>query len=142
MVADSLCFGGVKAGCRAARTIFIRNMGECALHVTRVAFKRKNPYWKLINNFFPAALLPGACVGLVIRYKAIKKCAIACELVLTSDDPATPVKTLHVMAYMIWDECGCKQDCDKSGGRGCNRCHCKGGCDGAADDCCADEDDD
>jgi hypothetical protein len=98
--------------------------------------------WKLINNPFPAMLPPGACLGLVIRYKATEKCPIACELVITSDDPTTPVKTLDVMAYTIWDECCCKSDCDKCGGKGCERCRCKGRCDGAADDCCADEDDD
>jgi hypothetical protein len=142
VVTGSLCFGGVKACCRAERTISICNMGECALHVSGVAFKRKNPHWKLINNPFPATLPPGACLGLVIRYKATEKCPVACELVITSDDPATPVKTLDVMAYTIWDECRCKRDCDKCGGRGCDRCRCGGACDGGADDCCADEDDD
>ena len=142
VVTGSLCFGGVKACCRAERTIAICNMGECALHVTSVAFKRKNPHWKLINNPFPVTLPPGACLGLVIRYKATEKCPIACELIITSDDPTTPVKTLDVMAYTIWDECCCKRDCDKCGGKGCDRCGCKGTCEGAADDCCADEDDD
>jgi len=142
VVTGSLCFGGVWACCRAERTISICNMGECPLHVTSVAFKRKNPHWKLINNPFPATLPPGACLGLVIRYKATEKCPIACELVITSDDPTMPVKTLDVMAYTIWDACCCKRDCDKCGGKGCDRCRCKGACDGAADDCCADEDDD
>ena len=36
VVTGSLCFGGVKACCRAERTISICNMGECALHVTSV----------------------------------------------------------------------------------------------------------
>jgi hypothetical protein len=142
VVTGSLCFGGVKACCRAERTISICNMGECALQVSSVAFKRKNPHWKLINNPFPATLPPGACLGLVIRYKATEKCPVASELVITSDDPTTPVRTLDVMAYTIWDECGCKLECDKCGGRGCERCRCGGACDGAVDDCCADEDDD
>jgi hypothetical protein len=141
VVTGSLCFGGVKACCRAERTISICNMGECGLDVTSVAFKRKNLHWKLINNPFPATLPPGACLCLVIRYKATEKCPIACELVITSNDPMTPVKTLDVMAYTIWDECCCKQDCDKCGGKGCDRCRCRGTCEGAADDCCADEDD-
>ncbi len=141
VVTGSLCFGGVKACCRAERTISICNMGECALHVSSVAFKRKNPHWKLINNPFPATLPPGACLGLVIRYKATEKCPVACELVITSDDPTIPVETRDVMAYTIWDECRCKRDCDKCDSRGCDRCRC-GECDGAADDCCADEDDD
>ena len=53
-VTGSLCFGGVKACCRAERTISICNVGECALHVASVAFKRKNKHWKLVNNPFPA----------------------------------------------------------------------------------------
>jgi hypothetical protein len=142
VITGSLCFGGVKACCRAERTISICNMGECALDVTSVAFKRKNPHWKLINNPFPATLPPGACLGLVIRYKATEKCPIACELVITSNDPVTPVKTLDVMAYTIWDECCCKQNCDKCAGKGCDKCRCCGTCEGAYDDCCADEDDD
>jgi len=144
VVTGSLCFGGVKACCRAERTLSICNMGECALDVTSVAFKRKNPHWKLINNPFPSTLPPGACLGVVIRYKATEKCPIACELVITSDDPTTPVKTLDVMAYTVWDDCCCKKDCDQCGGKGCDRCSCKGNCgicEGAADDCCSDEDD-
>jgi len=141
VVTGSLCFGGVQACCRAERTLTVCNMGECALHVTGVAFGRKNPHWKLINSPFPATLPPGACLGVVIRYKAMEKCPIACELVITSDDPTTPVKKMDVMAYTIWDNC-CRQDCDKCGCNGCDRCRCKGLCEGAADDCCADEDDD
>jgi Abnormal spindle-like microcephaly-assoc'd, ASPM-SPD-2-Hydin len=144
VVTGSLCFGGVKACCRAERTLSICNMGECALNVTSVAFKRKNPHWKLINNPFPATLPRGACLGVVIRYKATEKCPIACELVITSDDATTPVKTLDVMAYTVWDDCCCKKDCDQCGGKGCDRCSCKGSCgicEGAADDCCSDEHD-
>jgi hypothetical protein len=144
VVTGSLCFGGVKACCRAERTISICNMGQCSLFVSSVAFKRKSPHWKLINNPFPVTLPPGACLGVVIRYKATEKCPIASELVITSDDPTTPVKTLDVMAYTIWDECRCKRDCDQCGGKGCDACRCKGpcgACDGAADDCCADEHD-
>ena len=134
-VTGSLCFGGVKACCRAERTISICNVGDCPLHVTSVAFKRKNPHWKLVNNPFPATLHPGSCLGVVVRYKATEKCPIASELVITSDDPAMPVKTLDAMAYTIWCECGGKEGCDE-----CRKCCDKGCCDGAADDCCADED--
>jgi hypothetical protein len=137
-VTGSLCFGGVKACCRAERTISICNVGECALHVTSVAFKRKNPHWKLVNNPFPATLPPGSCLGLVVRYKATEKCPVACELIIESDDPDTPVKALDAMAYTIWNECGCKHDGD---GRkcGCDKCRMDHCCEGDADDCCSDE---
>jgi hypothetical protein len=77
----------------------------------------------------------------VVRYKATEKCPIASELVITSDDPVTPVKTLDAMAYTIWDPCGCTKcagECEKCG---CNRCR-ERCCEGEADDCCTDEDDD
>ncbi|MGH7049534.1 MAG: hypothetical protein ACREE5_02685, partial [Acetobacteraceae bacterium] len=101
-----------------------------------------NPHWKLINNPFPATLAPGSCLGVVIRYKATEKCPIACELVIESDDPAMPVKTLDVMAYTVWDECCCKRACDACHGKGCDRCRCEGTSEGAADDCCQDESED
>ena len=117
-VTGSACFGGVKACSCAERTIFICNVGDCNLDVTSVAFKRNSPHWKLINNPFPAALHPGSCLGVVIRYKATERISRSCELVITSDDPTTPVKTLDVMAYTIWNQCGCKSSCED----------CKKGC--------------
>jgi len=141
-VSGSLCFGGVKACCRAERTLTICNVGECSLNVTGVAFKRKNRHWKLINNPFPATLHPGSCLPVVIRYKATEKCPVSCELVITSDDPVTPVKALDVMAYTIWDACGCKQCCEDCRKGCCNKNHADACCQGCADDCCQDEEDD
>jgi hypothetical protein len=112
-VTGSLCFGGVKACCRAERTLSICNVGDCSLHVTSVAFKRKSRHWKLINNPFPATLHPGSCLGVVIRYKATEKCPVSSELVITSDKKGS-----------------------------CNKCHSEPCCEGDADDCCQDEDDD
>jgi hypothetical protein len=141
-VTGSLCFGGVKACCRAERTISICNVGDCSLHVTSVAFKRKNRHWKLINNPFPATLHPGSCLGVVIRYKATEKCPVCCELIITSDDPVNPIKTLDVMAYTIWTQCGCKQCCEDCRKGCCNRCHSESCCRESADDCYQDEEDD
>jgi kumamolisin len=130
-VSGSTCFGGVKACCCAERTISICNVGICSLHVTSVAFKRKSHHWRLINNPFPATLHPGSCLGVVIRYRATERCPRSCELVIMSDDPSTPVKTLDVMAYTIWDNCS-----GKPGGE-----DCKQGCCQERNDCCNDEDD-
>lgn len=138
-VTGSLCFGGVKACCRAERTLAICNVGECSLHVTSVALKRKSRFWKLINNPFPAVLAPGSCLGIVIRYKAMEKCPVAAELVITSDDPATPVKTLDLMAYTIWNQCNCQSCCDDCKKGCCSRSHDECCCQGSADDCCEDE---
>ena len=141
-VTGSLCFGGVKACCRAERTVTLCNVGDCVLDVTSVAFKRKSKFWKLINNPFPATLHPGACMGVVVRYKALERCPICCELVITSNDPVMPVKTLDVMAYTIWPQCGCASCCDDCRKGGCNKehqgCCCNQEC---ADDCCQDEED-
>src|SRR5262249_44079254 len=133
--------GGVKACCRAERTLSICNTGDCDLHVTSVAFKKKNRHWKLINNPFPATLHPGSCLSLVIRYKATERCPRCSELVITSDDPITPVKIMEVMAYTIWDNTCCRQCCDECKKGCCHKSHhdpcC---CEGRADDCCEDED--
>jgi kumamolisin len=115
-VAGSTFFGGVHAGCHEERTIAICNVGDCQLHVTGVAFRHDNPHWKLINNPFPATLQPGSCLSVVVRYHATEKFPRSCDLVITSDDPATPVKILEVVAYTVWDEC-CK-----AGGDG--KCYC------------------
>jgi len=133
-VTGSTCIGGVKEGCVGERTISICNVGDCKLHVTSVAFKRKSKHWKLINNPFPATLHPGSCLSVLIRYKATEKCPRACELVITSDDPTTPVKTLDVMAYTISNSCSCKNSCEKRHDECCTA--------QSIDACCFDENSD
>lgn len=134
-VTGSLCFGGVKACCSAERTISICNVGECNLNVAGVAFKRKSRHWKLINNPFPAILHPGSCLDVVIRYKATEKCPRCCELVITSDDPITPINTLDVMAYTDWNECY-KQCCENCRKGCCDKQHHNKPCEECFDDCC------
>ena len=124
----------MKACCLGERTISICNAGDCKLYVTSVAFKRKSKHWKLINNPFPATLVPGSCLNVLIRYKATEKCPRCCELVIMSDDPETPVKTLDVMAYTIWSDCECS-DCRK----GCCEKHHDGSCIAQGIDACCDD---
>ncbi len=135
-VTGSTCFGGVKACCCEERAISICNVGDCKLQVSSVAFKRKSRYWKLINNPFPAALHPGSCLSLVIRYKATERCPRASELVITSDDPITPVKMLDLMAYTIWSDCGCKQCCDDCRKGCCEKRHKECCCEERRNECC------
>jgi hypothetical protein len=139
-VTGSTCFGGVPACCCRERTISICNTGDCSLHVTSVAYKRANRHWKLIHNPFPGTLHPGSCLGLVIRYLATEKCPRACELVITSDDPSTPVKTLDLMAYTIWNRCGCKKCCEDCQKGCCQKSHADGCCCQQRADSCCDED--
>ncbi len=129
-VTGSTCFGGVKACSFAERTIAICNVGDCSLRVSSVAFRRKNPHWSLINNPFPATLHPSSCLSIVVRYKATERIARACELVISSDDPANPVKTLELMAYTVWNECGCRHTCED--------CQ-KGRCQSHHDNCACEE---
>jgi Galactose oxidase, central domain len=141
-VTGSTYFGGVRACCREERTISICNVGDCKLHVSSVLFKRKNRHWKLINNPFPATLRPGSCLSVVIRYKATEKCPRSCDLVITSDDPHTSVKTLEVLAYTIWSDC-CRKCCDDCQRGTCGKRHCAPcGCERCHDEHCNDENDD
>jgi hypothetical protein len=119
-VTGSTFFGGVRACCHEERTITICNIGDCQLRVTGVAFRHDSPHWKLINNPFPATLKPGSCLSVVVRYHATEKFPRSCDLVITSDDPTTPVKTLEVVAYTIWDEC-----CKSRGDCKCRRTECR-----------------
>jgi hypothetical protein len=144
-VTGSTRFGGVKACCRAERTICISNVGACALHVKHIGFKRKSRHFKLVNNPFPATLHPGSTLCVVIRYKATERYPKACELVIESDDPSTPVKTLDMEAYTDWDACGCSSCCEDCRKGRCEKRHvcCEHPCgDGREDDDDEDEDGD
>ena len=117
-VTGSSYFGEVDCGA-AEKTISICNVGECALHITSVKFSRKRRHFKLINNPFPATLVPGSCLAVVIKYQA--SCdPEACELVIKSDDPDHPVRKLDVVAYT---RCERVRECERS-------CGCRGGCGG------------
>jgi hypothetical protein len=114
-ITGSSYFGEVDCGA-AEKVITICNAGECALHFTSVAFSRKRRHFKLINNPFPATLVPGSCLAVVIKYQA--SCdPEACELVIKSDDPDHPVRKLDVVAYTR-----CEPVCER-------KRPCGGGCD-------------
>jgi pro-kumamolisin-like protein len=130
-VTGSTFFGAVRACCREERQLAICNTGDCKLQIKSVAFKRKSRHWKLINNPFPAALHPGSCLAVTIVYKATERFPRPCELVIVSDDPDTPVKTMDLLAATIWDDCGCSKCCDDCGKGKCDKRHC--------DPCCRDK---
>jgi hypothetical protein len=134
-VTGSTCFGGVKACCSAERTISICNVGDCKLHVSKVAFRRKNPHWKLVHNPFPAGLHPGSSLNVVIRYRATEKCPRSCDLVIHSDDPRRPVRVLEVVAYTIWPDCCCRKCCEDCKTGCCEKPHRESCCNRCCDDC-------
>jgi kumamolisin len=123
VVTGSTIFGPVPACCRVERTIAICNVGDCKLQVFSVAFKRKSRHWKLVNNPFPETLHPGSCLDVVIRYIATEKLPHSCDLVITSDDPTEPERTLEVVATTLWEEC-CAKCCDDCRKGCCQKQHC------------------
>jgi hypothetical protein len=136
VVTGSTYFGAVKACCTEERTISLCNVGDCKVRVSGVAFKHKNRHWKLINDPFPATLHPGSCLALVIQYRATERFPRACELVITSDDPTHPVRTIELLAATIWGDCGGEKGC------GCEKCRPAGHCDPRRCDPCGHEDGD
>jgi hypothetical protein len=139
-VTGTTYFGGVTACCCADRTISICNVGECDLRVTSVQFRRASRHWKLLHNPFPATLHAGSCLDVVIQYRATEKCPRSCELVIASDDPGAPVTVVEVLAYTIWDPCGCKACCEDCRKGRCDARHPEACCQQGYP-CCDDEDD-
>jgi Abnormal spindle-like microcephaly-assoc'd, ASPM-SPD-2-Hydin len=132
-------FGGVKCGHRAFRTISVCNVGECELHVSKVAFEHENRHWHLVHNPFPATLHPGSCLDVVIRYKATQREPHPCEVVIHSNDPSKPIVEVHAIA---WTRCCCKECCEE-----CHEEHECGErhrecCEDHRRECCDDRDDD
>jgi hypothetical protein len=136
-ITGSTIFGGVKCGCRVEKSVFICNVGECSLHVSAVELRHKHRHFRLINNPFPATLRPGACLEVVIQYRATERYPKACELIVKCDDPDTPVKCLDVMAYTLWQHfcCDC---CDACRSNCCDEC--RRGCCDQCRHCCHDRD--
>jgi hypothetical protein len=97
-VTGSADFGNVCPGALAEKTIKVCNVGKCNLNVTSAAFEPACPDFALIKNPFPAAVSPDSCLDLVIRFTATSIGPKACNLVIRSDDPATPVVSLVVTA--------------------------------------------
>jgi photosystem II stability/assembly factor-like uncharacterized protein len=100
-ITGSAYFGGVKHCHREFRAIDVCNVGKCDLHVAKVALEHRNRHWKLVNNPFPATLAPGSCLQVAIRYKATQWEPRPCEVVITSDDPTTPVREVEVVAWTL-----------------------------------------
>jgi hypothetical protein len=132
-VTGSTYFGGVRCGRREFRTIAVCNVGDCDLHVSKVAFKHKKRSWALVHNPFPATLHPGSCLNVVIRYKANQVEPRPCDLLIDSDDPETPVRRVEVLA---WTRCCCRKCCEACREhRHCEQRH-KDCCEEHFHDCC------
>ncbi len=129
-ITGSTVFGGVQRCHREQRTLTLCNTGGCSLHISAVEFKHKRRHLRLINNPFPATIRPGSCLSVVIQYFANERVPRPGELIIRSDDPSDPVRTLEIIAYTIWD-C-CDKSCKEPRKECCGDC-CK--------ETCCDEDD-
>jgi hypothetical protein len=54
----------------------------------------------IVSNPFPATLHPGACLGVLIQYIPTCDSAACCELIIETDDPENPTRTLFVTGHL------------------------------------------
>lgn len=111
----SAWFGAVRCCTEEQRTIWVCNTGGCVIKVSQAVFKTPLRAFRLINNPFPAALRPGACLPLVIAYRAEEREPIPCTLLIKSDDSAVPVLCVDVVASTDWTCCGEEDRCHGCG---------------------------
>jgi hypothetical protein len=88
-VTGSTDFGTVSAWTPGERTLSVCNAGGCPLAVSAATLGCAD--FTLINNPFPAAVGPGACLNLVARFTPVLPGAKSCGLTIASNDPNTPV---------------------------------------------------
>jgi hypothetical protein len=152
VVTGTTDFGAVELGVHARQSISVCNVGDCDLHVTRVAFNPPCPCdavrhhdcgcggggcgcgghgphghghhgergdavekagqegcgcdqrclnFRILNNPFPATVHPGSCLAVLLEYVPTCDNSACCELVVVSDDPATPEVTLFVTGHLL-----------------------------------------
>jgi hypothetical protein len=93
-VTGSTDFGVASAWSPAEKTVSVCNTGACKLSVTAASVNCSD--FSLINNPFPATVLPGACLDLGVKFHPTRPGPRSCELTIASDDPDSPsvVRTL------------------------------------------------
>jgi hypothetical protein len=99
-------------------------VGDCKLHVTSVALSRKHKEWKLVNNPFPATLRSGHVWA--SSFDTGERCPRSCQLAITSDDAATPVRTVDLLVLRHLERMGCKRCCDNCKKGCCEKRHVSG----------------
>ncbi|WP_433379270.1 choice-of-anchor D domain-containing protein [Actinoplanes sp. CA-142083] len=114
-VTGSADFGPVELGRHARQALTVCNTGECDLHVTRVAFKPPCPCqgvhhhkcgddrcltFRIVSSPFPATVHAGSRLDVLIEYVPTCGGSACCELVIESDDPDSPVRTVMVTGQL------------------------------------------
>jgi hypothetical protein len=103
-VTGSTDFGAVCGGAQAEKTVSICNVANaCDLHVTSVMLTNAAgdgacADFTLVNNPFPTTVSHDFCIPLTIRFTPTSAGPKQCKLVITSDDPDTPVVMQTVTA--------------------------------------------
>jgi hypothetical protein len=87
-VTGSTDFGIASAWTPAEKTLSVCNIGGCPLSVASAAVGCAD--FTLIANPFPAAVPPGSCLDLVVRFTPVLPGKKSCGLTITSNDPDTP----------------------------------------------------
>jgi hypothetical protein len=95
-VSGSTDFGSVCAGAQAEKVVNVCNVGGCNLNVISAVFNPPCLDFTLINNPFPAPVSPDFCAPLTIRFTPTSPGPKSCTLVITTNDPDTPVIPLTV----------------------------------------------
>jgi hypothetical protein len=97
-VTGSTDFGDVCPETLAEKNLSVCNVGKCNLSVLSVFFSPPCPDFKIINSPFPAFVSPDSCLDVVIRFTPTSCGPKSCRLVVTTDDPETPIIVLEVTA--------------------------------------------
>jgi len=103
-VTGSTDFGAVCGGTQAEKSVSICNVATaCDLHVTNVVLTNAAgdgacADFTLVNNPFPATVSHDSCLATVIRFTPTSAGPKQCRLVITSDDPDSPVVVQTVTA--------------------------------------------
>jgi len=96
--------GRVTAGACVERTMTLCDAGPGPLEVTGLRMRHRSRHGKLVADALPARLLPGGCLEVRIRYKAIEECPHRQALLVDSSDAASPVREIDITACTVWDD--------------------------------------
>lgn len=85
-ISGSTDFGNVCSGELAEKVLNICNVGGDDLNVSSVAFASCDDF-AIVNNPFPATVLPGHCLPITVRYTPTEGGSHSCQMVIASNDP-------------------------------------------------------